>query len=202
VATKTEGEREFVVRSAHRWLYTRRPRPEPLCGRLCCHRELLAGFGLGGPDRYIARESVRLAHAVSVFGHQAEGVALADVLDRWQKTGDRRLWKMIISPEFGERIDLNQLTRGLMSRMEEYLGTPWTGLRSNIFNAGHLHVPVSWPLPAESAGNLFVANTTFIGVRARRADSQGHAGWVDLHGGGDGRARLLRRRRSGDLAQR
>jgi hypothetical protein len=49
---------------------------------------------------------VRLAHAVSVFGHQAEGVALADVLDRWQKASDR-LWKMIISPEFGERIDLN-----------------------------------------------------------------------------------------------
>ena len=57
-------------------------------------------------DRYIASESVRLAHAVSVFGHQAEGVALADVLDRWQKASDR-LWKMIISPEFGERIDLN-----------------------------------------------------------------------------------------------
>jgi type IV secretory pathway VirD2 relaxase len=74
--------------------------------------------------RYIARESVRLAHAVSVSGNQAEGVALADVLDRWQKAGDPRLWKMIISPEFDERIDLNQRTRELMSRMEKYLGTP------------------------------------------------------------------------------
>jgi hypothetical protein len=37
----------------------------------------------------------------------------------------------------------------------------WVAVRH--FNAGHLHVPVSWPLAAESAGNLFVANTTFIG---------------------------------------
>ena len=133
---------------------------------------IIAGLG-ERPDRYIARESVRLAHAVSVFGHQAEGVALADVLDRWQENWrPAALENDHIAVEFGERIELNQLTRGLMSRMEEYLGTPWTGLRSNIFNAGHLHVPVSWPLAAESAGNLFVANTTFIGVRARRANSQ------------------------------
>jgi hypothetical protein len=92
---------------------------------------------------YIAGESVRLAHAVSVFGNQAEDVALADVLDQWQKAGDRRLWKMIISPEFGERIDLNQLTRELMSRMEKYLGTrlDWvavcrTPARSSILAAG------------------------------------------------------------------
>jgi hypothetical protein len=105
---------------------------------------------------------------------------------------------MIISSEFGERIDLNQLTRELMSRMEKYLGTPLDWVAVPHFNAEHLHVPVSWPPAAESAGNLFVANTTFIGAGTRRADSQGHAGWVDLHGGGEGRARLLRRRRSGD----
>jgi hypothetical protein len=60
---------------------------------------------------------------MSAYGNHAEGVAPADVLDRWQRAGDPRLWKMIISPEFGERIDLNRLTHELMGRMEKDLGT-------------------------------------------------------------------------------
>jgi len=49
-------------------------------------------------------------HEACAFGDQGEGVAPPEVLDRWQKAGDPRLWKMIVSPEFGERIDLNRLT--------------------------------------------------------------------------------------------
>jgi type IV secretory pathway VirD2 relaxase len=93
--------------------------------------------------RYIARESVRRDHAVSVFGNQAEGVALAAILDQWQKAGDPRLWKMIISPEFGERIDLNQLTLELMSRMEKDLGTRLDWVAVPHFNTEHPHVHIS-----------------------------------------------------------
>jgi hypothetical protein len=83
---------------------------------------------------YIARESGRQGHAVSVIGNQAGGVAMADVLDQWQKSGDRRLWKMVISLEFGERIDLKQLTRELMSRMEKYLGAPLAWVASRFYD--------------------------------------------------------------------
>jgi type IV secretory pathway VirD2 relaxase len=93
--------------------------------------------------RYIARESVRRGPAVSVFGNQVEGVALAEVLDGWQKAGDPRLWKMIISPEFGERIDLNQLTRELMSRIENDLGTRLEWVAVPHFNTEHPHVHVA-----------------------------------------------------------
>jgi hypothetical protein len=48
---------------------------------------------------------------------------------------------MIISPEFRERIDLNQLTRELMSRMEKYLVTPLDWVAVPHFNTEHLHVP-------------------------------------------------------------
>jgi hypothetical protein len=72
--------------------------------------------------RYIARDNARQGHEAA-FGDQGEGVAPPELLDRWQKTGDPRLWKMIISPEFGERIDLNRLTRDLMSKMEKDLDT-------------------------------------------------------------------------------
>jgi hypothetical protein len=54
---------------------------------------------------------------------RAETVAPAEVLDRWQKDCDPWVWKLIISPEFGERIDLNQLTREVMRRTHRDLRT-------------------------------------------------------------------------------
>ena len=36
--------------------------------------------------------------------------------------GDERIWKFIVSPEFGEQIDLKRLTRELMGRIERELG--------------------------------------------------------------------------------
>jgi type I restriction enzyme R subunit len=48
----------------------------------------------------------------------------AKELERWQHEGDPRLWKLIVSPEFGERIDLDRLTRELMARMWRRILTP------------------------------------------------------------------------------
>ena len=93
--------------------------------------------------RYISRESVRQADQATVFGNHAEGVALADTLNRWQKAGDPRLWKMIISPEFGERIDLHQLTGDLIGRMEKDLGTRLEWVALPHFNTEHAHVHVA-----------------------------------------------------------
>ena len=82
--------------------------------------------------RYIARES---AGGV-VFHSGTNGISEGDLavdpakeLERWQSEGDPRLWKLIVSPEFGERLDLNQLTRDLMTRMERDLGKRRTAAR-------------------------------------------------------------------------
>ena len=45
-------------------------------------------------------------------------------LEDWQKASDERLWKLIVSPEFGDRVDLKRLTRDLMSEMQTDLATP------------------------------------------------------------------------------
>lgn len=79
-----------------------------------CSRDVLAK-----PDhrqwrahgRYIARDAANARPRSRAFGDQGEGVAPPEVLDRRQKAGDPRLWKMMISPEFGERIDLNRIHR-------------------------------------------------------------------------------------------
>jgi type IV secretory pathway VirD2 relaxase len=93
--------------------------------------------------RYIARESVKRGPEGSAYGNHAESVAPADVLDRWQRAGDPRLWKMIISPEFGERIDLDRLTRELMGRIEKDLGTRLEWVATSHFNTEHPHVHVA-----------------------------------------------------------
>jgi type IV secretory pathway VirD2 relaxase len=82
-------------------------------------------------------------HESAAMGNQGEVFAPPEVLDRWQKAGDPRLWKMIISPEFGERIDLNRLTRDLMGRMEKDLNTRLEWLAVPHFNTEHPHVHVA-----------------------------------------------------------
>jgi len=65
--------------------------------------------------RYIARESASQGRAVEAgFDATERGINIAALLDQWQSAGDERMWKLIVSPEFGEKIDLVQLTRDLM----------------------------------------------------------------------------------------
>jgi hypothetical protein len=67
--------------------------------------------------RYVARENASLDPEKSGFGAGAVGVDIASRLREWQDGSDPRMWKLIISPEFGERLDLHRLTRDLMKRM-------------------------------------------------------------------------------------
>ena len=124
------GVRKFHQRCAVRIMYS----PNKTAGQWRAH------------GRYIARESA----ANSVFAQLA--VAETDVhqppvnasqtLDRWQSEGDLRLWKLIVSPEFGERVDLDRLTRELMSRMEKDLGTrlEWVAVAHHNTEHPHAHV--------------------------------------------------------------
>jgi type IV secretory pathway VirD2 relaxase len=50
---------------------------------------------------------------------------------------------MIVSPEFGERIDLNRLTRDLMGKMEKDLDTRLEWVAVPHFNTEHPHVHVA-----------------------------------------------------------
>ncbi len=95
--------------------------------------------------RYLARESATLegdSHHVG-FDRDKDDVDIAGRLHEWQQSGDERLWKLIISPEFAERLDLKQLTRELMSRMETELDTPLQWTAAAHFNTEHPHVHVA-----------------------------------------------------------
>jgi hypothetical protein len=91
--------------------------------------------------RYIARE--RASDSGVGFNERDESIDIAGRLGGWQKAGDERLWKLIVSPEFGDRADLKQLTRDLVSEMETDLGMPLEWVAVAHFNTEHPHVHVA-----------------------------------------------------------
>jgi hypothetical protein len=93
--------------------------------------------------RYIARASASPEPEKSGFDAATIGVDIASQLRNWQDGADPRLWKLIISPEFGERLDLQRLTRDVMSRMESDLHTSLDWVAVSHFNTEHPHVHVA-----------------------------------------------------------
>ena len=92
--------------------------------------------------RYVARESATHEGDSKAVGFDglAESIDIAGRLESWQKAGDERLWKLIVSPEFGDRADLKRLTRDLVSRMERDLGMPLEWVAVAHYNTEHPHV--------------------------------------------------------------
>jgi type IV secretory pathway VirD2 relaxase len=90
--------------------------------------------------RYLERESAGGAEAG--FDAHMTGVGISTRLREWQVSKEELLWKLIISPEFGDRVDLERLTRDLMLRIEEDLGGPveWVAVVHRNTQYPHAHV--------------------------------------------------------------
>jgi type IV secretory pathway VirD2 relaxase len=95
--------------------------------------------------RYIARESATEWEQGkgNGFGSDAAPISVARTLDNWQESGDERMFKLIISPEFGERMDLKGHTRALMAQMERDLGTTLEWVAVTHYNTSHPHVHIA-----------------------------------------------------------
>ena len=94
--------------------------------------------------RYLARESATLDKDAKPVGFDREndGVDMARRLHSWQVADDQQLWKLIVSPEFGDRIDLPRLTRDLVEQMKKDLGTELEWVAVEHHNTEHPHVHV------------------------------------------------------------
>lgn len=94
--------------------------------------------------RYLARESAAggADGKGAGFSHDNEAVHIASELEAWQKAGDQRIWKLIVSPEFGEQVDLRRLTRDLLERMATDLGTDLEWVAVEHYNTEHPHVHI------------------------------------------------------------
>jgi type IV secretory pathway VirD2 relaxase len=122
--------------------------------------------------RYLMREAaIRNSDGRGAFNEGEQAKDLVATLDDWQKSGDQRLFKFIISPEFGDRVDLERLTRDLMTRMERDLATRLEWVAVSHFNTGHPHVHVA--LRGRRAdGSALVLGRDYVkhGIRAVAED--------------------------------
>lgn len=105
----------------------------------------LAGKGMQGAHshlRYIERDgTTREGTRGQLYGADADKVDGKAFLDR--QAGDRHHFRFIVSAEDGaEYDDLKPLTRRLMERMEQDLGTTLEWVAVDHFNTGHPHTHI------------------------------------------------------------
>jgi len=95
--------------------------------------------------RYIARDTATHGGDPSRAGFDATrtDINIASVLDSWQRAGDERLFKVIVSPEFGERLNLQDHKRQLIQCMEKDLKTRLEWVAAVHFNTEHPHVHIA-----------------------------------------------------------
>lgn len=91
--------------------------------------------------RYIERESAtQRVEAGRGFSATSDEVDVGTTLEGWQAAGDPRVFKVILSPEFGERVDMKTLARELATQMEIDLQKKLEWCAVQHFNTEHPHV--------------------------------------------------------------
>lgn len=105
----------------------------------------LAGKGFDGARahlRYVQRDGVtREGKPGELYGPDSDKIDGKSWLDG--QAGDRHQFRFIVSPEDGDQYaDLKDLTRRLMARVEQDLGTKLDWAAVDHFNTGHPHTHV------------------------------------------------------------
>ena len=114
---------------------------------------------------YLQRESAS-GEIRAAFSETEKGVDLAARLDDWQKAKDPRLFKLILSPEFGERLDLENYTKETMSRIEQELGRrlQWAAITHHNTEHPHIHIALR---SLDQNGHEIVLPKEFVKQTAR-----------------------------------
>src|ERR1700732_2138197 len=94
---------------------------------------------------YVARESATQGGRAADAGFNAtdQKLDIATTLDNWQSAGDERLFKIIVSPEFADHLNLQKYARELMRRMERDLGSQIEWVAALHHNTEHPHVHIA-----------------------------------------------------------
>lgn len=123
--------------------------------------------------RYIVRESATALNpdGPASFYSQRDAAPIPELLSRWQKAGDGNVFKIILSPEFGERLDMERLTRDVIAGMEQDLGTRLEWAAAIHRNTEHPHVHVVLRGVAEGKSLRLHRDYVQHGIRRRSEDA-------------------------------
>jgi type IV secretory pathway VirD2 relaxase len=93
--------------------------------------------------RYLAREGAQSEGLTGVgFDQHSDAVNMTATADQWQRDGDNRLYKLVLSPEDGLQLDLPTYTRRFMADLEKQAGKPleWMAIDHHNTDNPHVHV--------------------------------------------------------------
>ena len=121
---------------------------------------------------YLARENAQEPGKRGFgFDGESDTIDIGKTLDDWQNDGDERLWKIIVSPEFGDSLDLRTHTRELVTRMEHDLETPLKWVAVDHYNTDnpHVHLLIRGK---DDEGNTLDISRDYLkqGIRARSSE--------------------------------
>ena len=134
----------------------------------------LAGKGASAAAahlRYLQRDgTTRDGTRGALYGRDADAVDGKAFGERG--AGDRHQFRFIVSPEDGDQYDdLKPLTRRLMARLEEDLGTRLDWVAVDHFNTGHPHAHIVVRGKDDHGADLIIARDYMTtGIRERAAE--------------------------------
>lgn len=95
--------------------------------------------------RYLEREGAQQEGSRGTgFNAREEQAPIAERLKEWQAADDAHMFRMIVSPEQGDRLDMRAHARQLVSRMEQDLGTnlEWVAIEHINTDNPHVHIAI------------------------------------------------------------
>ena len=93
--------------------------------------------------RYLEREGAQKEGEVGQgFNAAGDEVSLSSEMHKWQMEGDQRLFKIVVSPEDGDRLQMKEYTREFMSRLGSHIGKDLEWAAIDHYNTGHPHTHV------------------------------------------------------------
>jgi hypothetical protein len=116
---------------------------------------------------YLQRHGAQ--HGGQGRGFNAEGheISMSTTLARWQYAGDPHLFKVMLSPEHGDRLELPAYAQQVMRAVERDLGHPLEWIGIDHHNNGHPHVHLC--VRGVSNGHIVEMAKSYLheGIRAR-----------------------------------
>jgi len=119
--------------------------------------------------RYLTREGAQRHRARGIgFDSPAEGLDVVATVRSWENSKDQLMWRLIVSPEDSQRLDLTAHARDLVSTMERDLGTQleWVGIDHHNTDNPHVHILIRG---RDQNGRRLEIDRDYIrsGIRAR-----------------------------------
>ena len=93
--------------------------------------------------KYLEREGAQREGELGAgFNAADDDVSLSSEMHKWQMEGDQRLFKIVVSPEDGDRLQLKEHTREFMARLQAHVGKDLEWAAIDHYNTGHPHTHV------------------------------------------------------------